>query len=368
MPKATTGTDLMNQLSPGELHQKSSEVASKVKDHVSVAMEEIITMGARVRPLKLNGLRVGWLRPLAYAERKVLDRQIDDDDERVLLTMKYCTTLTEDEILDLDIFELNSILHRIYDANLADLSLFPYISAFVSTQVSHNLWTSKTDLLFNRDEIRLLDGRTMRFIAMPDHLRLWASLATLRVDSINKLERTLNFGTLIKAQIGKGADKYVNELIRALNGFQTDLIEPWTEVVDFMKLQHDIPQFGDGFGHSHQDSSVQGLMREMHGMLQGDKHEQLMDTFYQKQLTEAQQKEAEIQDIVQRRRKALDEMEDDGAMVVVTDAEVRRREREIRARSSQTFFEKQLAFELENQDEVVEEGNARMAKYFSKEQ
>jgi hypothetical protein len=359
----------MNQINSGELRYKQSNVALEVKGRVALAMEEIISVGARVRPLKLNGKRVGWLRPLAYSERKVLDRLIEDDTERISITLQHCTTLTESEIDSLDIHEINSILNRLYRANLADLSLFPYISAFVTTQVSQNLWSARHDRLFDRDTIRMPDGSTLRFMALSDHVSLWATLSTIRIDSIQKLEQTLNFGTLIKAQIGKSADKYVSELIRSIGSFQVDLIDPWTEAVDYMKLQTGTPHFEDGFGHSHQDNTVGGLMREMKGMFEGDRHEQLMTTFYEKQLSEAQEKEEKIQQIIQRRRAALEQMEDDGAMVVLTDTEMRRREREMRNRSAATHFETQLTHELSNQgDDETQDGNARVAKYFAKEQ
>ena len=359
------GTQLMDQIASGELKYHQSNIAQEVKGRVTTAMDEIIQLGARIRPLKLNGKRVGWIRPLAYAERKILDQLIEDESERILLTLTHCTSLTEDEVLDLDIHELNSILHRLYNANVADLSLFPYISAYVTTQASQNLWCSRHDLIYDRKIITLPDGKTLRLLATPDHINLWATLSTIRQNSINRLEESLNFGTLIKAQIGKSAEKYVKELIRSLNMFQVDLLEPWTEVVDYVKLQANKPHFEDGFGHAHEDNTIQGLMREMDGMFQGDRHEQLMQTFYDKQLSEAKEKETKIQEIIQQRRKALDEMEDDGALVVVTDAEVRRREREIQSRSQSARLQEHIQ-ELTDQEEEELPIAARMTKYYEK--
>ncbi len=358
----------MNQLATGELQYKQSNIALELKEGVSQALEEFILQGARVRPLKLQNKRIGWIRPLSYSERKVLDQLIEDEDERIILTLSHCTTLTEDEICDLDIHELNSILSRVHKASIANYTLFPYLSAFVTTQTSQNIWNSRHDGLFNRTEIRMPDGKTLKLLAMSDHLRLWATLSTIREQSIRKLEETLNFGTLIKAQVGKGADKYINELSRTLQGFKVDSIEPWTEVVDFMKVQVDAPQFTDGFGHSHEDSTLQGLMREMKGMMEGDSHERLMDTFYDTQLQAAQKKEQDIQKIVQKRREEMELMEDDGALIVMTEAEVRRREREIRAHSSQQTLQHQLSKELTAQNEHEEAGPERIAKYFTDSQ
>ena len=85
MNQIPSGVDLMNQISVGELKFKQSNVALEVKENVSIAMVEILTLGARVRPLKLNGKRIGWIRPLAYSERKLLDRMIENEEERILL-------------------------------------------------------------------------------------------------------------------------------------------------------------------------------------------------------------------------------------------------------------------------------------------
>ena len=43
----------------------------------------------------------------------------------------------------------------------------------------------------------------------------------------------------------------------------------------------------DGFGHGLEDSNLQDTLREFKGMVQGDKHEQLMDTFVEEEKTDA---------------------------------------------------------------------------------
>lgn len=365
MNQMPSGVDLMNQISVGELKFKQSNVALEVKENVTVAMVEILTLGARVRPLKLNGKRVGWIRPLAYSERKLLDRMIESEEERILLTLTHCTTLTESEIESLDIYELNSILHRLYAANIADMSLFPYISAFCTTQASQNIWCSRHDHIYDRNTLILPDGKTLKLLTTPDHISLWSSLSTIRANSISRLEESLNFGTLIKAQVGKGAEKYIKELIKSLSEFQVDSIDPWTEIVDFVKLSADQPHFEDGFGHSHEDNTVQGLLREMEGMIHGDKHETLMQQFYDRQMFEAQQKEQALQVKIQKRRKELEELEDDGRLVVVTDAEVKRREKAIKERSHNLM--QGHINELADQTEEMPPATERITKYFERE-
>jgi hypothetical protein len=359
------GSDLMNQINSGEMKFKQSEIASEVKAQVSEALTEIIQRGARARPLFINSARVGWVRPLAYSERKILDQFSQSADERFTLILSHCTTLTEKEIEDLDIHEFNSLLIHIHRMTLADLSLYPFLSAFITTQQSQALWVSRHDALFNRSELRLFDGSVFKFVAQPDIIPLWASLSSIREDAIKKLEQTQNFGTLIKAWAGKSADKYLNDISKALQSYQPDIIQPWVDVIDYVKLISKAEKhFDDGFGHSHEDNTVQGLLREMQGMLEGDKHELLMETFYQGQLEEAQRKNEEVQRIIQKRREDLAHL-DDSSMVVLTDAEVRRRERQIREASVETRLQRRMRDELSDQPETDEVDSAeRISKYF----
>lgn len=363
----TQGTQLMNQINSGEMKFKQSDVATQVKQEVSEALSEIINIGARVRPLLLNDKRVGWIRALNYSERKLLDRVVNDSDEQIVAILSHCTTLTEEEVLDLDIHELNSILTRLHHMTLADLSLYPYMSAFVTTQSSQTLWAGRFDGMFNCRQIDMFDGRVLHLIDKPDLVTLWAALSRIREESIAKLEQTLNFGTLIKAWAGKSADKYVNDLIRSLQTYQPDSIQPWIDVIDYVQLQakDESKHFTDGFGHSHEDNTVQGLLREMHGMLEGDKHEQLMNSFYGGQIAAARVKEEETQQIIAQRRAELEQLEDNGSMIVVTDAEVRKREHDIKTNSIETQLQKRMKEELEGQPESEEINvGERISKYF----
>ena len=99
--------------------------------------------------------------------------------------------------------------------------------------------------------------------------------------------------------------------------------------------------------------------------MHGDKHEQLMQQFYNKQVNEAQARERELQIRVQKRRSELATLEDDGSLVVVTDAEVKRREREIRARSQGVV--QQSISELASQSDEAPPSSERITKYFERE-
>lgn len=360
----TLGVDLMNSINSGELVQKNSELAEDVKDQVSRAMEEIITVGARIRPLKVKDLRVGWVRPLFYSEKLFLERLYDSPEERNQLVLTHCTTLTRQEIMSLDLYEMRSVLKLISGLNLADYSLYPFISAFTSTQASQNLWAVKNEKMFSRERITLPTGESFKLLALNDHIKLWATLSQIRVDTVQRLNDSLNFGILIRAQVGQNASKYVNELTKTLNSFKPDLLDPWLSVVDFRKIDGS-KNYDDGFGHSHEDDSVTGMLREIKGMIEGDKHEQLMQSFYEGQIQEARNRQEKVEKLIQRRRE-LEQLESQD-VVVLTDAEIRAREQEIKQRSGLTALLGQVDRELESQEssEVVIED--RVVKYFKNE-
>ena len=71
-------------------------------------------------------------------------------------------------------------------------------------------------------------------------------------------------------------------------------------------------------------------MRELNGMIHGDKHEELMNKFYDKQIAEELARKKKLDELVQQRRHQLNTEEGDSAMVVRTEGEVRQREREIK--------------------------------------
>jgi len=315
------GNDLMNDISNGSMAIKSSAYAEKVKIKVTDAMVEILMFGARVRPLLLNGKRVGWAKAMSFSEKKQIDTWYSTETERIETTLTHTTSLTQEEIDSLDMVELNSVLRAVLQLNLADLSLFPYISAFVSTQASFNLWSSKLHL--EPKTITLPDGLKLRQLSIPDHTMLWAALSSSRMDTINRLENAQNAGTIARAFVGTGADNYNNAINKALTSLRSDSIDPWMELINFMNVK-ELQNFNDGYGHSHQDSSVEGLMREMKGMSEGDKHEELMNAFHQTQIRMENEKIKQMKELAKRRR-ALDEV-DESTYIIRTAVEVKKKE------------------------------------------
>jgi hypothetical protein len=209
--------------------------------------------------------------------------------------------------------------------------------------------------------IVLPDGKELKQLSSPDILQLWVSLCRIRETTIERLENAQNAGTIAKAFVGKGADNYNNAISQALASLRTDSIEPWMDVINFLSVKTD-QNLHDGYGHSHQDNSTEGLMREMRGMNEGDKHEQLMDAFHQSQLREEEEKRRRVDELIARRREILEAADANEIMVVRTEAEVKKREREIHTQKYGWIQEKQKR-DLLNQADEEAPVETRLSKY-----
>jgi len=119
--------------------------------------------------------------------------------------------------------------------------------------------------------------------------------------------------------------------------------------INFMNVK-DIQDFDDGYGHSHQDSSVEGMMREMKGMTEGDKHEELMKAFHDTQMRAEREKQRQL-DLISQQRKKRDEI-DDSVYIIRTDKEVRQREAELQ-KQRYGWVEEQNKEEMTNQGDEV---------------
>ena len=361
MNKGGLGSDLMNQINEGKIAVKSSKFAEEVRNKMVEAMTELITFGARIRPLMLRGHQVGWVKAVPYNEKRQFDIWYSDEESRIERVILSATTLSKEELDDLDNVELNAILKVILSMNLADLSLYPYVSAFVSTNASFRLWASHRSALLTSKSIIMPDGKGFKQLSSPDIIQLWASLCQIRENTIQRLENAQNAGTIARAFVGKGADNYNNAITKALNTLRTDAIEPWMEIINFLSVKTDV-DLEDGFGHSHQDNSTEGLMRELKGMNEGDKHEQLMEAFHKSQLKIEDDKRRKAEDIIRRRREILESEEQMEMLVVRTEAEVKQREREIHQRRYGWVENKQKS-DLLNQREDDSPDEDRLSRY-----
>src|ERR1035437_7212948 len=158
------GVDLMKRITDGHMTQAPTEYVEKVRGQVTDACEELLDVGARIRPLIANKKQVGWIRGLHPSERKMLDRWIYVKEDLVAHVLSLTTSLTPMEIEDLSNSDLRGILNLVRKMTEYDVSLYPYLAAYVSTLSSENLWHRKGAQLssFENRVVTLPDGKSMK--------------------------------------------------------------------------------------------------------------------------------------------------------------------------------------------------------------
>lgn len=80
--------DIMRRINDGELRTAPAEEIEKIKDKITENCEELIEVGARIRPLFVDGKQIGWVRGIHLQERRVLRRWVRDPNDYVALTYR----------------------------------------------------------------------------------------------------------------------------------------------------------------------------------------------------------------------------------------------------------------------------------------
>lgn len=295
----TVGTELLQQLMSGELARPTPETVARVRSDVTPALTELLDRGFRARPLILKGKVVGFVRGLHSGERRQLFSWFTDAQDRIFHLLSLATTLTTDEIEALDGYEAQALLQVVDKMTDADLSLYPYISAYSTTSSSEILWYGRGAGVASWTDrtISLPGGWEFRLIAPPEHARLWAGVAAMRERSKRRVDDTYNAAMITRALTGKGADKLYQALKKTQEALLADSDAPWMQVV---RVEIKDINFADGWGHAHQDDSVEGILREVEGMAKMDKHERFMAAFYDQQMEAAKAEEEEMERRFQR--------------------------------------------------------------------
>lgn len=311
----TAGVDLMNQINDGKLRREAPGAAlEEVKLQVSLECEELLSIGARIRPLLIGNNQIGWVRGMYSSEHRILQKWVYNTTEFMIQSFLLTTTLSRKEIEALSTNELWSLVKTLQTMKEYDLSLLPYMSAFVTTHTSEYLWHGKGRALasFENRHVQLPDGKSIKLLAPSDHARIWASLCTYREQSKIRVDNSLNALMIVRPWAGKSADSLANDLKMASRLLQPDSHEPWKMIV---KPKVTTPD--DGWAHM-EDDSVEGLQKHLDGMLNNDKHEQLIAHIENQHHREAQRKDLEIQELISQQGEGISE----GAMVIQTDEEV----------------------------------------------
>jgi hypothetical protein len=323
---ASQGMDLMRRINEGSLKQNAtSEELEKIRTEISENCEELLEIGARIRPLLIEGVQVGWVRGLHPAERKMLRRWVRDPNDYISLLLQHATSFSADDIEKMQAFEVRSLVEVVRKMGDYDLSLYPFLPAYVTTQSSESLWYSKGERLsaFESKIIDMPDGKKIKIMAPPAHAKAWASLCTYREQAKKRLEENMNSLFIVRPWAGKSADPIAGDLRRVGKQLETDAMEPWARLV-YVKPKTNV---NDGWGHP--GDSVEDLRRELKGMIEGDKHERMMEAWA-----------AQMQHEEKNRVKSLEEARKKKGITapgitaetyeVLTEAEVRARQEALR--------------------------------------
>jgi hypothetical protein len=273
----------------------------------------------------VDGQQVGWVRGIHYTERRRLSRWLFDSNEYLITVLSLATTLTRSEIEDLSPLEFRNLVMLVQKMSDYDVSLFPYVSAFVSTFVSENLWHGQGDRLtsFENRVVELPDGKSMKILVPSDHARLWASLCVYREQAKARLDASWNAVLQVRPMAGKSVDPLAADLKKTARQLVANSMEPWESLVrPLVKSNLD-----DGWAHAENLETREGMLRELHGMLANDRHEQLMAKFEKQQIEAAEERKRAIEDMSRRRGGPGINEE---TVRIESDADVRRREIELK--------------------------------------
>jgi hypothetical protein len=317
------GIELMKQLNEGGLQVAPLDIVETVKDKVSEACTELLDIGARIRPLFVNGKQIGWIRGVHLTETRMFQRWITDSNELLTHVLLLATTLSKQEIEDLSTSEIHSLARLVRNMNDYDISLFPYMAAFSTTLTSEHLWYGKGMKLssFENREISLPDGKIIRVVRPSDHTRLWATLCSYRDAAKRRLDESMSALTIIRPWTGKSSDALANELKNISKSLQPDNLDPWMNIVKTAKSD-----VNDGWAHA--DDTVEGLVqRELIGMINNDRHERLIAEFEKQQRAAAEKQKQEIEKIL--RTSSEKGVWEETIPVIVTEKEVRKTQQDL---------------------------------------
>jgi hypothetical protein len=324
MSKLTYGAELALRLGEGIAKRVPTKRVKEVMTEVSSACEELIRIGARIRPLLADGKNVGWVRGLHDTERRMLRRWLPDEFDFILRCLLLTTSLTEDEVSRMSIMEVNKLIKLALAMGDRDASLFPYLMAFSTTRESENLWHGggTVHCSFENKAVTMPDGKRMTILLPPDHARLWASLCTYREQAKKRLDESWNAVLIMRPWAGKSVDGIASNLRAATKSLEVNNLEPWESVV---KVAPD-KSLDDGWAHIENMETKEGAYKELMSMLGNDRHERLMAEFEKQQIAAAEKRKKDIERIVTGRGGPGIHEE---TITILTEDEMRKREAEL---------------------------------------
>lgn len=320
------GMDIMRRINAGELRKASPAHIEGIKAKIVENCEEIVEQGARVRPLMSGDIQVGWCRGVHGSERQLLKHWIKEPNDYIMHVLVLGTSFTKEEIEAMSGTEIRGLTEVVQQMTLYDNALFPYLPAFATTAQSENLWFSKGEALAAWEDriVTMPDGKQVRIMRPSNHARAWTSLCTYRENAKKRLEADFNALFIVRPWAGRHADPIQAELTRVAKGLETNSFEPWEQIV---RPVYTVDKT-DGWGHP--GDSVEDLQRELKGMMEGDKHERLMEAWASQMGAEAAAAQKKLEE--ERKRRGTDKVGIiSERMEILTDKQVRERQAELKA-------------------------------------
>jgi hypothetical protein len=107
------------------------------------------------------------VRGVHLSERKVLQRWVTNERDLIEHFLLLGTSFSRQQLAEMSAIEIRSVARVVAEMTDSDLKLYPYISAFVTTSESEQLWFSKgIGITFYRDRIiSLPDDAVRKFLA-----------------------------------------------------------------------------------------------------------------------------------------------------------------------------------------------------------
>ena len=317
------GMDIMRRINEGSLRSTPIEYVEAVKAKVIENCTELIEHGARIRPLmRDDGVQVGWCRGVHVGERAKLKHWITDPNDYILNILMLGTSFSKEELEAMSGYEIRSLTEVVQQMSAYDNSLMPYLPAYSTSYRSENLWFSKGEQLASWEEhtVNMPDGKVIRITAPSDHAKGWVSLCTYREQSKRRLEQDFNALFIVRPWAGRHADPIQAELQRVARGLETDSSEPWVQIVR-MERKTDV---NDGWGHP--GDSLEDLQRELKGMMEGDKHEKVMEAWQKQIAAEEEQRKKKLAELRAKRGTDREGIVSE-RIEILTDAQVKARQK-----------------------------------------
>src|ERR1700674_4611088 len=118
--------DIMRRINEGTLRKAPAKDIEAVKAKIVENAHEIIEQGARIRPLMVDDVQVGWCRGIHTSERTLLKHWIKEPNDYIVNVLMLGTTFSKEEIEAMSGYEIRSLTEVVQQMSAYDNSIVPY--------------------------------------------------------------------------------------------------------------------------------------------------------------------------------------------------------------------------------------------------